>query len=40
MSAEAAPLPTELFNGPKDRLFEYDEEVRGYVWTSGPSPER
>ena len=33
MSAEAAPVPSELFNGPKDRLFEYDEEAGGYVWT-------
>jgi hypothetical protein len=38
MSAHAAPLPGELFNGPKDRLFEYDEEAGGYVWTGGPSP--
>jgi hypothetical protein len=38
MSAHAAPLRGELFNGPKDRLFEYDEEAGGYVWTGGPSP--
>lgn len=40
MSAHAAPLRGELFNGPKDRLFEYDEEAGGYVWTGGPSPAR
>jgi hypothetical protein len=40
MSADSAPLPGELFNGPKDRLFEYDEEAGGYVWTGGPSPAR
>ena len=38
MSAHAAPLPGQLFDGPKDRLFEYDEEAGGYVWTAGPSP--
>ena len=40
MSARAAPVPGELFNGPKDRLFEYDEEAGGYVWTGGPPPAR
>ena len=40
MSARATPVPGELFNGPKDRLFEYDEEAGGYVWTGGPPPAR
>jgi hypothetical protein len=40
MSAQAASLPAELFNGPKDRLFEFDAEAGAYVWTGSPPPGR
>lgn len=40
MSAPAAPLPGQLFDRPKDRRFEYDEEAGGCLWTGGPSPAR
>ena len=39
MSPQAARLPAELFNGPKDRLFEFDSEAGAYVWTGGPPPD-
>ena len=39
MSTQAASLPAELFNGPKDCLFAFDAEAGGYVWTGGPPPD-
>jgi hypothetical protein len=38
ISNMAAPLPAGFFNGPNDRLFEFDADVGAYVWTAGAAP--
>lgn len=34
----AAPLPADFFNGPNDRLLEFDADAGAYVWTAGAAP--
>jgi hypothetical protein len=36
MSQEAIELSPDLFNGPKDRRFDFDAEAGAYIWTGGP----
>jgi hypothetical protein len=38
MSNMAAALPAEVFDGPNDRLFEFDADAGAYVCTAGAPP--